>query len=80
MGTGMRLHEITHSQKIPDAHPYTVVISIHPTLWSRLRRYIEASPESFYLIDRVQPEPDNLVAHVGCATETARSQFEAAWG
>lgn len=76
----MRLHEIASSHSIPDAHPYTVVISIHPTLWTRLQRYIEASPDDFYILDKIQPEPDNLVAHVGCSSEAARSRFKAACG
>ncbi len=75
----MRFHEIANHHPISDEHPYGVVISIHPTLWSRLRRYIEASPDDLCLLDKTQPEPDNLVAHVGCSTEAARNRFDAEW-
>jgi len=49
----MRFHEITAIYLAPDTHPYGVVISIHPTLWSQLRRFIEGSPEDFCIIDKI---------------------------
>ena len=76
----MRFHEIAASYSIPDAYPYGVVLSIHPTLWSQLRRYVEASPEEFCILGRIQPEPDNVVTHVGCSTKASQSKFETAWG
>jgi hypothetical protein len=79
VGIGIRFQEIDASNLIPDAHPYTVVISIHPTLWSQLHRYIEASPDGFCILDKIQPEADNLVANVGCSNEAARRRFDAAW-
>ncbi len=76
----MRFHEIAASYSIPDAHPYGVVISIHPTLWSQLQRFVEASPDDFCLADKIEPTPDNWIVHVQCASEAARNRFDAAWG
>lgn len=80
MGVSMRFHEIAASYSTPDAHPYGVVISIHPSLWSQLGRYVDAFPRDFHLIDKIEPEPDNWVVHIGCASEAARDRFNAEWG
>lgn len=80
MGVTMRFHEIADLRPISDEHPYGVVISIHPTLWSQLRRFVEASPGDFCLADKIEPTPDNWIVHVGCASEAARNRFDATWG
>ena len=75
----MRFHEIDASHSIPDAHPYSTVIGIHPTLWSQLRRFIEASPNDYCVAEKIEPASDNWIVHVGCASYAARNRFDAEW-
>ncbi len=75
----MRFHEIADIHPISDEHP-GVVISVHPSLWSQLRRFIEASPNDYCVADKIEPASDNWIIHVGCASEAARSRFDSAWG
>lgn len=74
----MRFHEIVQPYPIPDNYPYTVVASIHPSIWSQMHKFIMAS-DDFHLLDKIEPEPDNWVVHIACASDAARNQFETEW-
>ncbi len=76
----MRFHEIIQPYPTPDAFPFAVVASIHPSIWSQMRKFIKASPDDYHLLDKIEPQSDNWVVHIGCASEAARNQFDAAWG
>jgi len=64
VGVSMKFHEIADRHPISAQHPYSVVISIHPSLWSQLRRFVKVSPDDFCLADKIEPTPDNWIAHV----------------
>lgn len=76
----MRFCEITTLCRIPDEYPYVTVLGIHPKLWPELRKFARQFPEKFQLLARVKPKVDDWTVYVGCASEDARHQFDAAWG
>lgn len=75
----MRFHEVVQPYPTPENYPYAVVASIHSSLWSQMRKFIEACPDDYHLFDKIEPEP-SFIIHVGCASEATRKRFEAEWG
>jgi hypothetical protein len=69
-----------HDVPMSDTHAWTVVVPLHPSLWSQFERFVAGSPAEFELLAKLQPEPDGWIAHVGCSSRDARDRLEQVWG
>ena len=76
----MRYREIVRLYTIPDCYPYVVMLALHPSLWGRLERWVDARCGEFRMLHKNDTKRDSWMIHVGCATEAARNQFDDAWG
>lgn len=60
----MRHCEIIHNVPTSDSYPWTVTVSVHPSMWSQFAKLVHLSPDEFQMLTNLQPEPDGWVAYV----------------